>query len=757
MNELPSFLAPLGADITRGARAYRRKRQRRGRVAVLAASMVVLGGVGAAISSQRGGGGHVAVTPDDTTTVPMATAANTTAAPAKAGRKQVRVRHQLIESTMEIRLPCDSSATPTVSTIKLEIWADFAGERFRQRVSRDDGRVSELVVLGAFEYPVSTYTSDLSGLSVVRCDREQVLLGQSIAFMNPPRRTTNVADFRERAKLVPGAHVDSRGRNGDLYRESYAGTEPSDPILEASLEWFVDPVSGDVRETTEFHVESDGSRSRTVTTLVDDREVAVDDDFFATTGLQLDPSQNPGQSVTALPVPPTIRLGDGIVWPEMRETQDVRAIAERFTREVLRWVSAKVSVESDGGDSVGANVTITRDDGRLIRLLIGPTERGGRGIVQINGDAMNLGAGPGGLASVLPRNLPGVKRVVVHVRRDDGVLTAWSDSLAEGPHQTLLPGIEPLRVGAILATYLGPNDEVIDVGGWTRAKTDELHRNDPLVLIDKPNECAVGLAADFPLTLSTSHDVVLVGRSGDVAFTPRTKAIGLAGRSNDGGVVAYVEAGVVKAVNSGGTRTVSSLQSVSSLTVSPSGSMVGYTSGDRLFTATIAGGSPTEVVLPTRIFAPSNARWITDSVLAFVAADVDASATGSREFTASQNVWVVEPGGTPRQLTNFKSDGDRWTLAVTPVPAEGRIAFVVQSGRRQGSRDALTSHLWIMSIDDTAYELSSIPVGTYLAGVADGRLVWNVINQLGDSKVGVLMPLSSRSIVTYGCATGQLT
>jgi hypothetical protein len=42
-----------------------------------------------------------------------------------------------------------------------------------------------------------------------------------------------------------------------------------------------------------------------------------------------------------------------------------------------------------------------------------------------------------------------------------------------------------------------------------------------------------------------------------------------------------------------------------------------------------------------------------------------------------------------------------------------------------------------------------------LAGVADGRLVWTTINDRGESKVGVLMPLSANTIVTYGCGLGQ--
>jgi hypothetical protein len=275
MTELPSFLAPLGADIARGAATYRRKRRRRERVVALVAAALVAVGTGTAIAAQRGDRtGRVAIAPETTTSVPVASSETKVPSTTSASR-QVRVRHQVIESVIDTGGVCDNAIKTS-----LEVWADFIGDRFRQRVRRDDGIAQEIVVLGPYEYPTARYDTNLAESPSQRCGAELPDVSRSIAFMNPPRRSTNVVDYRELAKPIAGSYVDSRGRASKLYRESDT----------TGSEWFIDPATGDIQETTVSFLRPDGGRVRVTTTLVSDDEQDVEDTFFDTAGLQPDPS-----------------------------------------------------------------------------------------------------------------------------------------------------------------------------------------------------------------------------------------------------------------------------------------------------------------------------------------------------------------------------------------------------------------------------------------------------------------------------------
>jgi hypothetical protein len=375
----------------------------------------------------------------------------------------------------------------------IEIWADFTGDRFRQRVRRDDGTAQEIVVLGPYEYPTARYNTNAAASPGQRCGAELPDASRSIAFMNSPRRSTNLMDYRERAKLVAGSYVDSRGRASNLFRESDT----------TGSEWFIDPATGDVQETAVSFLRPDGGRVRVTTTLVSDDEQDVADTFFDTAGLQLDPSFSTDRpAVSGDSTAPTIELGKYAIWTDPSGSKDPRVIGFRFARDVLKWNNPTITVEGDGGETVGVNVTIRNDAGHSVRMFVGPTQGGVRGVSGFNDSTMQVGAGPGGHAQLQVQPVEGTSRILLHVRRDDGLVTASTAPVAAGDAAFQLKGIEPRRISNVLALYVGPNDAVLGAAGGTFSQTDELHRSDPLVLVDRPKECAAGLAADFPMTIT---------------------------------------------------------------------------------------------------------------------------------------------------------------------------------------------------------------------------------------------------------------
>jgi hypothetical protein len=76
-------------------------------------------------------------------------------------------------------------------------------------------------------------------------------------------------------------------------------------------------------------------------------------------------------------------------------------------------------------------------------------------------------------------------------------------------------------------------------------------------------------------------------------------------------------------------------------------------------------------------------------------------------------------------LTAFQADADRWSIIRTPVVGEdGAVLFVRVHGRASATEEP-SFELWRVGTEGAA-RVRGLPGERYLAGVDDGRLLWNV-------------------------------
>jgi hypothetical protein len=139
----------------------------------------------------------------------------------------------------------------------------------------------------------------------------------------------------------------------------------------------------------------------------------------------------------------------------------------------------------------------------------------------------------------------------------------------------------------------------------------------------------------------------------------------------------------------------------------------------------------------------------TDSIVAVIAEPEPAFARTEDE--GLDNLWRYDLG-TKRwaRVTAFHARGDRWSAIRTPVVrGDGSVEFVRIHGL--SSAAAMPSfELWRSSADGVASKERDLPREMYLAGVLDGRRVWNIFDQeSGDWRL--YSERSPETLVDLGC------
>lgn len=103
----------------------------------------------------------------------------------------------------------------------------------------------------------------------------------------------------------------------------------------------------------------------------------------------------------------------------------------------------------------------------------------------------------------------------------------------------------------------------------------------------------------------------------------------------------------------------------------------------------------------------------------------------SSEFEGLNNLWSVDlQSGRWKKLTFFTATAERWSVIRTPILADrGQLLFVRVHGYASRTRPP-TFELWRLR-DGSASLVRELGGEMYLAGLTDGRLVWNVADARG--------------------------
>jgi len=279
----------------------------------------------------------------------------------------VSVRHQVVEITLEADLSCDQAMNAGTSKMTLETWADFAGSRFRQVATFDDGSVRDRIAFGDVDYPNETYAIGGPMTAVPRCGEDLLAYdptaGPDVLFFNPPVESPNRVGYRQVGILVPGGYADSLGRPATLYRwwvtGGYAVQDDGTRIpIDQVTEWYVDGFTGDVLERTFDNIEADRYHVRQTMVVVTDDTVSIDPSMFATDGYDLEWSgeESTDQVVTTtVAIPAELESAGAILDDEI--LADGVVTREEFTRAVEAWAAC---MEGHGMTGVAWSVT---DDG----------------------------------------------------------------------------------------------------------------------------------------------------------------------------------------------------------------------------------------------------------------------------------------------------------------------------------------------------------------------------------------------------------
>jgi hypothetical protein len=227
----------------------------------------------------------------------------------------LQVEHLVFEYSQQAELVCEggtAAKTGSFDTMRLEVWADRGAQRWRQQVTYPDGSTRDLVavgtpwspdrsfsqgklsggeakcVFGPDELPYTLMAEPGQGPGVFSLDPlDQVPL---ITDGGPEDGSPQVVGYRELGTLVPGDHVDSQGRPGDLYRqriEGFTKVEGKEHPLVQVTEWLVDPVTGGVLEVTFEETSEPIGTVHTQATRIGSNMVTVDESSFDTDGYVL--------------------------------------------------------------------------------------------------------------------------------------------------------------------------------------------------------------------------------------------------------------------------------------------------------------------------------------------------------------------------------------------------------------------------------------------------------------------------------------
>ena len=278
------------------ARVHRRRRRRRG----LLAGLVALGLCGAAwamlaVAPDGGDGIIVSVEPE-----PVVTTTAPALPPLVVQHERIEVRVEGVVGCVE-PLPADGGFDSAV----IDTWADVPGRRWRTTVTYPDGSSIDTVVEPSAHYPATVAWRGEPGGRLVGCrfpTDDTVLAGgpgqpgffslNPLDELTPTERAELTSDFRDHATRDAEPGVDSRGRSAEVWRQVVTG-RGSAGTREAAIEqidvWYVEADTGRILEHR-FTNTWEGIGTATLTeTLVDDGEITVPFDHFATDGFTVEP------------------------------------------------------------------------------------------------------------------------------------------------------------------------------------------------------------------------------------------------------------------------------------------------------------------------------------------------------------------------------------------------------------------------------------------------------------------------------------
>lgn len=210
--------------------------------------------------------------------------------------------------------------------------------------------------------------------------------------------------------------------------------------------------------------------------------------------------------------------------------------------------------------------------------------------------------------------------------------------------------------------------------------------------------------------------------------------------SKDGRRISYVtEAGPDSAVwtsADGRTTKVFEAAHVGGVSTSDDGVLIAVATGEGVVVFTTHGVEMSRIAAPLPGSIVLGLAWSGESDIVAV---VDAPAAGvSTEFAGNQNLFVLNlDSGSWRQVTSFATDAGTWTAVMTPVVAGGVVWFVVQRGLSSGGLDDVVTELWQVEPGEEPRPVRGVPPTVFLAGTADGRMVWDFSEEFGTRLLGV--------------------
>ena len=182
---------------------------------------------------------------------------------------------------------------------------------------------------------------------------------------------------------------------------------------------------------------------------------------------------------------------------------------------------------------------------------------------------------------------------------------------------------------------------------------------------------------------------------------------------------------------------------------SPDGRLV-WSLGSRMRVWSPETSSTVDIAVPPEAIGLFSPAFVgTESIIAVVAEPEPAFTRTEDE--GLDNLWLYDLT-TKRwaRITAFHARGDRWSAIRTPlVHGDGSVEFVRVHGL--SSAAVLPSfELWRVPVDGVASKVRDLPREMYLAGVLNGRRVWNIFDQ-GSGEWRLYSERSPETLVDLGC------